>query len=156
MRLADCPFVPWRNGGGRTRELLAWPNAKDWRVRVSVAEIEQDGPFSAFPGVERAFAVLSGSGVVLGLLTGDRRIACDGEAASFPGEAAPFCRLIDGPTQDLNLMVRRAAGRALLQREPTPLGLWRGLFSNGTLWWTDDAAEALPDHAGWHLAMIAP
>ena len=39
VRLADCAFVPWRNGVGRTRELLAWPTAADWLVRVSVAEI---------------------------------------------------------------------------------------------------------------------
>ena len=51
----------WRNGGGRTRELLAWPDAADWKVRVSVADVESDGPFSAFPGVQRWFAVLEGA-----------------------------------------------------------------------------------------------
>ena len=59
------PPQPWRNGGGVTRELLAWPDGGDWRVRVSVADIDADGPFSAFPGVERWFAVLEGAGVAL-------------------------------------------------------------------------------------------
>ena len=65
VALADTPPVPWRNGGGLTRELLAWPDGGDWAVRVSVAEIEADGPFSTFPGVERWFAVLEGGGVAL-------------------------------------------------------------------------------------------
>jgi environmental stress-induced protein Ves len=42
--------MPWKNGGGVTRELLAWPGGGDWQVRISVAEIEADGPFSSFPG----------------------------------------------------------------------------------------------------------
>ena len=67
VRLEDCPFVPWRNGGGRTRELLAWPTPESWSVRVSVAEIEADGPFSQLPGIDRCFAVLAGAGVVLTL-----------------------------------------------------------------------------------------
>jgi environmental stress-induced protein Ves len=153
VQLSECRFVPWRNGGGRTRELLAWPQADDWRVRVSVAEIEADGPFSAFPGVERGFAVLQGAGVVLALPGGERRLAA-GDAAHFAGEAAPACRLVAGPTRDLNLMVRRTAGRARLQRHaPTGRCPWRGLFADDTLWWTDDPAEPLPDRAGWHLAL---
>ena len=47
----DVAPTPWRNGGGRTRELLAWPHVADWKVRVSIADIDRDGPFSAFPGV---------------------------------------------------------------------------------------------------------
>lgn len=59
----DCPAMPWRNGGGQTRELLTWPagSAPDqWQLRISRADIDYDGPFSAFPGVQRWFAVLKG------------------------------------------------------------------------------------------------
>jgi environmental stress-induced protein Ves len=153
VRLSDCNFMPWRNGGGRTRELLAWPSTADWRVRVSVAEIESDGPFSSFPGVDRCFAVLQGAGVVLSLPRGEVRLHRGDPALAFPGEAAPLCRLIDGPTRDLNLMVRRAAGRPVMRREPLTAGAWRAVFSADTLWWTDDAREALPPHQGWWLAM---
>ena len=59
----SAPVTPWRNGGGVTRELLAWPNPADWRLRISVADIAADGPFSAFPGVRRWFTLLSGEGV---------------------------------------------------------------------------------------------
>ena len=66
VRVDSAAPQAWRNGGGVTRELLVWPNAEDWLVRLSVAEIERDGPFSAFAGVDRWFAVLSGAGVLLG------------------------------------------------------------------------------------------
>jgi len=156
VALADCPFVPWRNGGGRTREMLAWPASADWLLRVSVAEIETDGPFSAYAGIDRCFAVLDGAGVVLTLPQGDVQLRDGDGAVCFAGEAAPACRLIAGPTRDLNLMVRRGAGIASMQRAPPRSALWRGLFAQGTLCWTDDPLESLPNLAGWHLALTAP
>ncbi len=106
----------WRNGAGFTRELLAWPTAADWQLRISVADIDADAAFSAFPGVERWFAVLEGAGVVLQLPEG--RTVVDGDSAPlrFAGEAAPVCTLVDGPTRDLNLMARRGSGRATMRR----------------------------------------
>jgi len=38
LPVAKAVAVPWRNGGGVTRELLAWPDSKDWALRVSVAD----------------------------------------------------------------------------------------------------------------------
>jgi uncharacterized protein len=153
VHLADCPFVRWRNGGGRTRELLAWPSAQEWLLRVSVAEIEADGPFSAFEGIDRCFAVLGGAGVVLSLPQGEVRLTPRDGALSFAGEAAPMCRLIDGPTRDLNLMARRGAGHASMQRERRHGTGWRGVFAEGTLRWTDDPTETLPTAVGWHMAL---
>ncbi len=151
VRVADVAPQPWKNGGGRTRELLAWPRTDAWLVRVSVADIDADGPFSAFADIERCFAVLDGAGVVLSLPGGDVRLGPQDDAIRFAGEAAPMCRLIDGPTRDLNLMVRRGAGHARMQRRPATRGRWRGLFACGTLWWTDDPGETLPAIAGWTL-----
>ncbi|MDO8252256.1 MAG: HutD family protein, partial [Rhodoferax sp.] len=65
VQLADAVPRPWRNGGGVTRELLAWPQADDWIWRMSVAEVAHSGPFSRFEGVQRWFAVLGGAGVRL-------------------------------------------------------------------------------------------
>ena len=65
VRLADAAPVPWRNGGGTTRELAAFPGATRWQWRISVADVVQAGPFSKFPGVSRWFAVLDGAGVRL-------------------------------------------------------------------------------------------
>lgn len=131
LSLAACAPQPWRNGGGTTRELLRWPealagdgamaagagapvapSADDWLVRVSVAEIARDGPFSPFPGVDRWFAVLAGAGVTLALPEGEVVRRPGDDALAFAGEAAPGCRLVDGATSDLNLMVRRVSGAA--------------------------------------------
>ena len=105
---------PWRNGGGSTRELLAWPSAAHWAMRISVAEVNQDGPFSAFPGVERWFAVVQGAGVVLRFAL--RREALDKRSPPlrFDGEQAPDCVLNQGPTRDLNLMLRSSAGSGVM------------------------------------------
>ena len=106
----------WRNGGGQTRELLAWPQAQDWQLRISVADIARDGPFSAYPGVERWFAVVEGAGVVLRLAAGAQRLDTDSAPLHFRGEDAAVCALLDGPTRDLNLMVQRGQGPATMQR----------------------------------------
>jgi environmental stress-induced protein Ves len=100
----------WRNGGGQTRELLAWPAGADWRLRISRADIASDGPFSAFPGVERWFAVLQGAGVVLAFADAQHQLQPGDAPLRFDGAAAPGCRLLDGATQDLNLMLRQGTG----------------------------------------------
>lgn len=150
VALSQVPAQPWRNGGGVTRELLAWPQAAEWQVRVSVAEIEADGPFSAFPGVQRWFAVLQGAGVVLEQPGISRRLTPDSLPFEFDGAEAPGCRLIDGPTRDLNLMARHGAGRARMQRarpgETLPgSARWRGLFCQ--------APAVLVRGSGPHLAV---
>lgn len=96
----------WRNGGGQTRELLAWPEAQNWQLRISRADIEKDGPFSAFPGVQRWFAVLSGAGVVLHMPAGNLQLHAGQAPLAFDGGLAPGCSLANGATQDLNLMSR--------------------------------------------------
>ncbi|GCL61761.1 HutD/Ves family protein [Pseudaquabacterium pictum] len=107
------PPQPWRNGGGSTRELFTWPGgAAPWQLRISVADITRDGPFSAFDGVDRWFAVLQGAGVQLALPGGPQRLDVHSPPLQFAGEQAPDCRLTDGPTRDLNLMLQRGAGQA--------------------------------------------
>lgn len=97
---------PWRNGGGTTRELLAWPDAAAWRVRLSVAEVGQSGPFSRFEGVLRWFAVLSGEGVRLTVDGVSHVLHVDSAPFAFPGDAPTECALLGGPTRDFNLMTR--------------------------------------------------
>ena len=115
--VADIAPVPWRNGGGVTRELLAWPEPKDWLLRVSVAEIHQSGDFSAYPGIDRWFAVLQGGGVQLATAgTGPTELTASQPALhAFSGDAATHCTALGAPTLDFNLMTRRSRVR-LLQR----------------------------------------
>ena len=71
VRLQDQAAIPWRNGGGTTRDLLTWPAPGDgWQLRVSVALIDRSGLFSVFGGVSRWFTVLDGAGVHLDLPSG--------------------------------------------------------------------------------------
>ncbi len=108
VRLHDVAPVPWRNGGGVTRELACAPGA-DWRWRISVAEVARDGPFSRFDGVQRWFAVLQGAGVCLTIDGADHRVDALDAPLHFDGAADTDCRLIDGVTLDFNLMVRAAS-----------------------------------------------
>lgn len=106
----DIAPQAWRNGGGRTRELLSWPAGADWTVRISLADIDADGPFSAFPGVERWFVVVQGAGVQLLFGKQEQRMTQADTPLRFDGADAPGCRLLDGPTRDLNLMLRGGTG----------------------------------------------
>jgi len=114
VSLKDVAATPWLNGGGLTRELLAWPQPLDWTVRCSVAEVERDGPFSELPGVRRWFAVLGGAGVRLSIDGAVHELTAQSAPHEFDGAARTDCQLLAGPTRDFNLMLRR--GRATLQR----------------------------------------
>jgi environmental stress-induced protein Ves len=118
IRLADVAAQAWRNGGGVTRELLTLPESRStagrpgdvaWRLRLSVAEVDADGPFSSFAGVTRWFAVLHGDGVELDIAGQHRQLTPGSEPIRFDGAAPTSCRLLSGATRDLNLMLRRDA-----------------------------------------------
>jgi uncharacterized protein len=128
---------PWRNGGGQTRELLTWPHGPDWLVRISRADIESNGPFSAFPGVERWFTVLEGAGVALQFVDEEHILKSGDAPLVFDGATAPGCRLLNGPTQDLNLMIRHGSGVMQSVQSQTA---WHGPFSARGLY-TLDAGE---------------
>ena len=112
--LDDVQPQAWKNGGGTTRELLAWPSVTDWQVRLSVAEVQADGPFSRFDGVRRCFAVLSGAGVRLVVDGQAHALTPASEPLAFDGGADTQCTLLGGATQDFNLMAR--GGYPVLQR----------------------------------------
>src|SRR4029453_7140835 len=60
----DYRSRPWKNGAGRTTEIAVHPagaglDAFAWRV--SIASVERNGPFSAFPGIDRTIVLLDGA-----------------------------------------------------------------------------------------------
>jgi len=121
LRASDYRRVRWKNDGGWTTEIARDPidEALDFRWRVSIADIESDGPFSLFPGVDRDLVLLSGAGMDLEFA--DRaplRIAERFQHVHFRGESEIHCRLIAGPTRDFNVMVRRGAMRAEVLARP--------------------------------------
>lgn len=137
VHLADCPPVPWRNGGGVTQDLLTWPAPGDgWQLRVSVALIDRAGPFSRFDGISRWFTVLDGPGVRLDLPSGRVTLRPGDAPIHFDGADAPGCELIAGSTHDLNFMAPFVAGRSTLRLAApgdTLVGTprWRGLYTAG-------------------------
>jgi uncharacterized protein len=168
VSLADVVPQPWRNGGGSTQELLVWPAPDTWQVRISVALIEHDGPFSAYPGVTRWFAVIHGDGVALELA--DSRIVqrAGDPPLHFDGDAAPACALLHDATEDLNLMVRGESGRGVMQIVSAAVpwisaATLRAVYTAdvATLSITDHGTTALPAntlawsensaHLAWHL-----
>ena len=108
---------PWKNGAGWTRELAfggASSTAFDWRV--SVAEVDRDAPFSAFPGVDRCIALLHGAGMRLHSADGsiDHALTEALVPFAFPGELPLTATLVDGASRDFNVMTRRGAFRSEL------------------------------------------
>ena len=104
--------LPWKNGGGITRELASCADA--WRV--SIADIDRDGPFSRFDGIDRLLMVLDGAGVTLGSSSVLRAF----EVARFVGEAPVAARLASGPVRVFNLMTYRGSARASVDILRTP------------------------------------
>lgn len=114
---ADLPVSPWRNGGGETREITSQPlGLVDFHWRASIATIAQDGPFSAFPGIDRSITLLAGDGVHLyseGMI--DHRLQNIAEPFAFSGDTALDAILLGGSSQDFNIMTRRGGYSAQVQ-----------------------------------------
>ncbi|MET9378757.1 HutD family protein [Streptomyces sp. NPDC002992] len=117
----------WRNGGGATREIVSWPvGAEEFQWRASVADIDRDGPFSAFPGVDRTFTLLAGDGVRLTAPGAFDRTARAGEPLGFSGDLALTAELRGGACRVLNVMVRRDRWAARVDRITGPVVLPSG------------------------------
>jgi uncharacterized protein len=120
LRALDYQQVPWKNGGGVTREVLvSWHDDRQlaWDWRISIATVAQSGPFSNFPGIDRSIAVLDGEGMTL-RLSGKRTVQLDQstDPFAFSGEDAVMCDTLSGPTTDLNVMTSRADFRHTLRK----------------------------------------
>ena len=116
LRFGELPVSRWRNGGGVTREVASAPADSDFDWRVSIADVDAPGPFSAFPGVDRVITLLDGDGMVLTVDGVEHRLIRHTPFA-FAGEERTTCALTWGSTRDLNLMTRRgrAKGRLVVQ-----------------------------------------
>ena len=138
LRAADHVRMPWANGGGTTYQVATWPAGStldtfDWRV--SLADIDEGGPFSAFPGVDRILVLVEGPGMELAI---DDRVVplAPREPVRFDGSAVTSCVLTHGPTRDLNVMTRR--GRCTATLDVVDVA---------------DRLEVAPDH-GWTVLVV--
>lgn len=127
LRWSEYDSMPWKNGGGVTREVASGavqePPASaesadgfDWRV--SVADVDAGGPFSAFPGIDRVITLVEGEGMVL-TVDGTPQPVRPLSPFAFSGDAVTDCRLEAGAVRDMNVMTRR--GRATAQVRMVPV-----------------------------------
>ena len=116
--LASLPVSLWKNGGGSTRTLAVEPAKADldhFLWRISLAEVSAAGSFSRFSGVDRTILLWSGAGLVLRAPEWSHTLDQRFIAFDFQGEEDLKCGLVDGPTIDLNVMVRRGVTKATVQ-----------------------------------------
>jgi environmental stress-induced protein Ves len=110
LRYRDLPVTRWKNGGGVTRDVFSVPDPArtgGFLWRLSIATVDQTGPFSRFEDIDRTIAVLSGAGIVLRGNDLHARITPDTPPYSFSGDVLIDAEVIDGETTDLNAMSRR-------------------------------------------------
>tara|TARA_R110002049_G_scaffold94498_5_gene232624 strand:+ start:618 stop:1205 length:588 start_codon:yes stop_codon:yes gene_type:complete len=105
LKYGDLLDVPWKNGGGVTRNIAS--GLLDDRVvwSISRADVVQDGPFSDFTGMQRVLTVVSGGEMTL--ISPARSLEAKlWEPVWFDGAVPIRSELRGDPLTDLNLMFR--------------------------------------------------
>lgn len=153
---------PWANGAGVTRVVLREPDSADWQIRVSVAKVEHEGPFSELPGTRRTLVPLDAP-MALQFPDDHTLHAARFGSLRFAGVPAPTGRLPEGPTRDFNLMLRANARGEALPRTlldsmilpPEPAMRWLVYLDSGHA--TLSAGDEAPAHLNHgDAALVAP
>jgi environmental stress-induced protein Ves len=177
--------MPWKNGGGVTREIACYPpgaGMEDFEWRISIATIAVDGPFSVFNGIDRVIMLLQGAGMRLHSRDGRIDHALDKRLMpfAFAGEASLDCTLLSGGSQDFNVMTRREKLRASVRvlRGPQQMdrsahglllaaqGVWdvemsselearKTIAADAGMWWSDEMLSCRLTPTTADAAMIA-
>jgi uncharacterized protein len=110
--------TPWKNGQGATLELAINDGGRldnfDWRI--SIASVNQNGPFSDFSDYQRNLILIKGNGILLEHASGtvdmlERTL----QKAEFDGGVPTQGKLINGPIKDLNIMCHKARYKATVK-----------------------------------------
>lgn len=143
--------IPWKNGGGITKELLIEPAGalvtESFTWRISMANVDRSGLFSCFPDIDRTLIILEGKGIELDHGAYGKSLLSEPlKPLAFPGEWETYGRLLDGQCLDFNVMSKRSKVRhnvSILYPGLNPLPLpqastilvfcLRGSFSMSTL-----------------------
>jgi environmental stress-induced protein Ves len=149
FKLEQLVSTNWKNGGGRTREIVRVPagaGMDKFEWRASVAEIAADGPFSTFPGYDRVLVLLSGDGVHLRSADGtiDHRLNEPMHPFAFAGEKEIHASLLGGTSTDFNIMTRRETTSAdvrIVDADQTLASCSAGVLFSARGKWTARAIE---------------
>lgn len=103
--------MPWKNGLGVTLEIARIEDANGVLFRLSQAAVVEDGKFSDFSGMHRTLVLIEGQGMTLThtSLSGEvshHHLTQPLDMARFSGADQTEAQLIQGPIEDLNIMVR--------------------------------------------------
>lgn len=156
LRLDGLPAVPWKNGGGSTREYAMHPpgaGTGSFAWRISRARVESDGPFSVFPGIDRTLTVVEGGAI--DLLFDDRRIRLDLTTPPYPfrGDDRVDGRIPGEPIEDLNVMTLRGRWRHTVDRRLADTAIALDLTGTHSFVVAAGPLRAVaPDHAPVELA----
>ncbi|MGC4250327.1 MAG: HutD family protein [Sphingobium sp.] len=109
---------PWKNGGGVTYEVAAFPPGSGpaaFLWRISIAEIKEAAHFSMFPGIDRILTMLDGT---LKLTVSEEAVTLCPQSPPYPfsGDVAAAGEPLMGHVRDLNVMVARGRWRASIVR----------------------------------------
>jgi environmental stress-induced protein Ves len=117
----------WRNGRGSTREIAREPaTGEEFAWRLSLADIESDGDFSAYPGYSRALVLIAGTRLHLQFRGRGRSLLSPAKRGTrFEGDWKTYCAVPDGRCTDLSLIIRKgsAARPPSIVRAPRVLRL---------------------------------
>lgn len=110
----------WKNQLGWTREICRSPEGEgEWDWRISIAEVDQECPFSAFPGCDRELVLLAGDGMDLHFEDGETvSLQPPHGSLRFAGERPLHATLPNGATQDFNVIWRRERIEASVLHRP--------------------------------------
>lgn len=101
----------WPNGAGISWDIASAPpdvapSERDWRFATAL--IERDAPFSMLPGVDRIITLIDGAGFMLDVDGLDElSINRPFVPTPFPGDSPAACRVDDGASTVLNLLLAR-------------------------------------------------
>lgn len=103
--------MPWKNGRGVTREIAREPAiGEEFAWRLSLAQIDADCDFSAFPGYRRALVLVTGDNLQLRFKGhGSSSLGAARRGTRFEGDWQTRCAVPHGCCTDLSLIVRKGA-----------------------------------------------
>ena len=115
IRRSDYAQMRWKNGAGSSLEIAASRvPAGGFIWRLSMAHIEQPGPFSSYDGYERVTALVEGAGFALHAAgAAELQFNAVGDCHAYAGSVPYACELRDGPCRDLNLIARSGLGASM-------------------------------------------
>ncbi|CAG9297186.1 HutD/Ves family protein [Celerinatantimonas diazotrophica] len=107
IRQTEFLKVPWKNGQGYTYEidkLTKADHSDEFLWRLSIAEVNQSGPFSKFDNYQRNISILSGDSMTLNVDGYDSPSLRAFETFTFAGKADTYCTLHGRALRDFNVI----------------------------------------------------